>query len=328
MGAIGIPIDSLTEVVIGRDQRFARGEAMASLANSNLPGSETVLARVLEDPREKWAYRSAAAIALGRIFSPAAERILVRNLREESGPALLAVLRSLGSIGGPRALAAIDGLKLPSRHPAGRATAFAAALITHRYGLAGHDLRFPKPSELLAAPQRPHLRTIDISVLEKRQTRRVTEALKRYPYGIELSPTVSTRIACAGEVNVVCVNAEFVPGSSLSVLAERKALLAVAALQSPETGDYSVSYLVLTARRRASKTINILVTRCSGNAALAGTGQLADERLEFELHSIRRPGARAIKFRGALSGGVIHADEALSSAAGVSGKTPSRVVVV
>jgi hypothetical protein len=325
MASVNIPTEKLPNVVLGRDRAFARGEAMALLAASSQPQRESLLAEVLENRNEQPRYRSVAAITLGRVFTPTAEKLLIRNLKA-SEPMFADVLRSLGRIGGRETLVAIDALNLPESHRAHNAAVFAAALISHRLGFPGHDLPFPEEGRLLK-PATTEARLIDVGRMEGEPARAIIEALKRYPYGVEFEPGIATRFHCAGEENVVCVNREFTAAGSLARAAQRKVLLAVGALRSAETGDYSPSYLVLTSPGGTSGSVDIIITRCSGAYALAGTGRLAGDRLEFQLRSVRRPGARAISIRGVLANGIVQAAEAVSSTTRAPQKAALHAVV-
>jgi hypothetical protein len=317
-----IPLEALPDVVLGRDRRYPRAEAMARLAASSHPERESLLGRVLERPDDERRYRVVAAITLGRIDTPAAQQRLLGNLRDEQ-PALNEVLRSLGRIGDREALAAIESLKLPGDHPARGTAAWAASLISYRLGLSGHQLRMPTEAELLHRPADTVALRIDVRKLEPEAATVVVEALRRYPYGgVALDPASVTRLTCAGEVNIICMNRQFSGPGGLEKALERKAFVAVGALQSPETGDYSPSYLVMTHPTGAPGAVELIAPRCSGTFALAGTGRIAGDRAEFELRSVRRPGARSIFVRGAVVNGVIEAAEAVSSRT----KEPARIV--
>jgi hypothetical protein len=325
MAAGDIPFEKLPDIVLGRDRVYPRAEAMALLAASSHPQREALLAQVLENREDERQYRVVAAITLGRIFTPTAEALLTRNLHADE-PTLSEVLKSLGRIGGREALAAIDSLKLSGEHPASGAAGFAAALISYRLGLAGHDLPQPKESDLLH-PAAADARAIELEKMKAEPARLVIEALKRYPYGVEFEPDAVTLVQCAGEVNVICINREFSARGTLIDATRRKALFAVGALQSPETGDFSPSYLLLTSPSGTKGTVDMIVTRCSGAYAMAGVGRLAGDHGEFELRAVRRPGARAMVVRGTLVDGIVRAAEAMSSTTREPPRTVRRVVV-
>ena len=208
MAAGDIPIEKLPDIVLGRDRTFARAEAMALLAASSHPERESLLAQVLENPSDERQYRVVAAIALGRILTPTAETILIRNLKTDD-PTLPEVLKSLGRIGGREALAAIESLKLSEGHHALGASRFAASLVTYRLGIAGHDLPLPNEKDLLRAEGIAAQR-IELRKMEPESAKVVIDALRRYPYGgVEFDSGAVTHVHCAGETNVILINREF-----------------------------------------------------------------------------------------------------------------------
>jgi hypothetical protein len=326
MSSFVIPIEKVPDVVLGRNPKFARAEAIAQLAASDRADRETLLVQVLENASEARRYRIVAAIALGRVATPGAERSLLHNLLKTADDCFPEVLRSLGRIGGAEALAAIDALKLPAQHPASRTAAYAATLIAHRLGLPGHELPFPAETNLLHPPA-TQTRPIEFTPLEQATAGEVLDAMKRHPYGIAFDPAKLTRIQCAGETNIVCPNREFL-GTAAARLTERKAVLALGALQSPETGDYSVSYVFLVRPVPGmAGAIEIMAHRCSGMLSLAGTGRIVGARLEFELRSVRKPGAWATSVKGNVEDGRIQITEAVSSTIREKRREPGRLVV-
>jgi hypothetical protein len=336
--SVDVPIDRLPDVVLGRDRAFGRAKAMAQLAASQRPDREALLTQVLENTYEPRRYKAVAAIALGRIATPAAERILERNLSKTWDDAFAEVLRALGHIGGPEALEAIAALRLPPDHPDAATAAYAETLIAHRLGLPGYRLPPPAENELLPAPAEgaEGTRAVQSTPADPETARAVLDDLARQPYGIAFDAAALTLTRCAGEVNVICPNREF-RGPAVARLAGRNALLALVALRSAETGAYSVSYVVLAhpadgpnpaAARDPGEPdeapLAVSAHRCSGKLALAGTGRIAGDRLEVALRAVRHPGARAVSLRGVLDGGRFELSEALSSATRVRPRVPAR----
>jgi hypothetical protein len=289
---------------------------MAQLAASERSDRVTLLTQVLEKASEPRRYRAVAAIVLGRIATSASEEVLLRNLPNTADDCFPEVLLSLGRIGSAKALVAIDALKLSPQHPASARAAYSAALIAYRFRLPGHELPFPAEDDLLKLPATP--------ALEPAPARDVMDAMKRHPYGIAFDPAKLTRIRCAGETNIFCPNREFL-GTAVGELRERKGLMGLGVLQSPETGDYSVSY-VFFARPSRVGAIDIMAHRCSGTLALAGRGAVVGAQLEFELRAVRRPGALAISVKGAIQDGRLQITEAAVSTTRERRREPSRLI--
>jgi hypothetical protein len=319
-----VPTDKLPEVVLGRDRAYPRAQAMAELAASDRTDREALLSQVLDNSYEHRRYKAVAAIALGRIPTSAAENALLRNVTRISDETFPEVVLALGRIGGPSALEAIDALNLPPQHPGAGAAAYASALIAHRLGLPSHERPFPGNDEILR-PDPKESRPIEVAKAKPDIARKVLQDLQQYPYGIAFDPDTLTETRCDGEVNVFCPNREFL-GPAVVRLGERKAVLALGALRSEETGNYSVSYVVLS-RPSGAATVAIMVHRCSGKLSLAGTGRIVDGRLEFELYSIRQPGARAVLVTGTMENGLLRVSYAIRSTTRERARVPARRAV-
>lgn len=318
-----IPTKRLPNIILGNDPVFSRAEAMAQLAASKLHDRERLLGHVLEESSQPWRYRAVAAIVLGRIATAASEEILLRNLPNTAADSFPEVLLSLGRIGTAKALSAIDALNLSPQHPAWPKAAYAATLIAHRLRLPGHELPFPANADLLRPPV-IQTRRIEFKPLEAAVAQTVLDAMERQPYGITFDPTKMTRIRCGGEINIFCPNRKFL-GTAAASLRERKALFALGALKSPETGDYSVSYVFLT-RPSSTGAIEIMVHRSSGALALAGTGTIAGGQGKFQLRSVRRPGVFAISVKGAIGDRRVRITKAATSTTRERRREPGRLI--
>jgi hypothetical protein len=298
---------------LGRGGRLERGAAFGLLLRSDDPEREALLASVANDTRETPQERSAAVIALGHISTPKAEQLLRQMLATAPLRVLPDVLRSLGRIGSPAAIDAIDASVTSSVRPVADAARFAASLIAYRYRLPGHDLPIPPPNELLAVPSRD-ARPMDVGAAPRSEARAALASLVHEPYGIELAPGSLTQLRCGTDLHVLCVNREFVVRGAASSLLERKALLALAALQSREGDGYSVSYILLSTPSPTRDTIGLLAPRCTGHPALAGSAELNGDRLRLTLRSVDRPGARPLAIDGTLELGRVTILEAVVAA--------------
>lgn len=304
-----IPIDRLRDVVLGRDPAFARPEAFAALAASDLPDREQLLGTVLEESGERPDIRTAAAVALGRVATAESERVLLAALDEQTPRVLAEIARSLGRIGSERALSRVDGL-VRSAHPVvAGAARFGAALIAHRLGLPGHELPMPVPADLLTPPATSPTTPIEFRSEDAEQRRAILDDLRRYPLrGIEYDEEAMSRISCAGAVHALVFNREI--SRAAARLFERKALAGVVALRSPETDQYHLAQLILTVP--AGEAVNVQLATGSGALTLAGQGQPAGSSVEFTVSAVARPGALPVLINGTLDASAVVIGEAVA----------------
>ena len=318
MASQSVNLDRLLKAMRGGDVEIGRGEAFALLAASPYPQREELLGGVLQDHRESSAIRSGAAIALGRIPTHDSEQILLANLHAEEPMVQAEVLRALGRVGGRDAIAAIDSLGLPARDVA----EFATALIAHRLRLDGHDLTLPAEEHLLKIPGGTS-HPMRASTLTPEQTAKVSADLARQPCGIDYDQEKLVRLECAGRVNVVCPNRDLSTPDAIASLVQHKALAGVVALESPETGDHSISYLLLIAPSKSSDVVNIIAPRCSGRPGLVGTGDIAGDQLEFRLRAVERPGAFPMELAGEFSAVGLRFSQVVISLEQVASRRPA-----
>jgi hypothetical protein len=289
-------LEKICEAVAGKDLTIPRAAAFALLAASGYPEPERLLAAVLAESRESLPVRSAAAIALGRIQTVAAEQVLIDCIHKVDVQCLSHILRSLGRIGSFSALAAIDALNLPSDHPAYPAALFGSALICHRLGLSGHDLPFPREDQFLEIPGATG-RPIEFNSASRNHSERVVADLKQYPHGIDLDAASMMEMRYGRCVHTLCLSRELT-SAGLGRLLERKTIAALVAFPSPETGVHCVSFIVLTAPSKVDSEMSIWVLKSSGSIALAGTARMSEGGLHFLVKAVFRPGTFAIRLEG------------------------------
>lgn len=311
MTSPAIPDEKLPSVVLGKDRDYGRAQAIAQLGTSDRPDRESLLTQVLENSYESRRYRAVAASALGRIATPEAEEILLRNLPKTSDDSFRELVLSLGRIGGPEVLASIESLNLREDHPGADAAAFAASLIAYRWNLPGHEVPDPEPADLLHRPTTER-KQIDIGPADAATVRSVLRAIEQQPYGIAVDAQSLISARCAGQNNVICPNVELSRQDAES-FTRGKSILAIVAVQGAESEQYSLSSVVLS-RPAGPDALALTVHRNSGRLVMAGIARVSDGRLDFELAATRRPGARAIFIRGTIFEGGLVIDDAVSTA--------------
>jgi hypothetical protein len=319
---MAVPLERVVKVVQGRDMSMARSEAFVLLASSSFEGKERLLASVIEDVSEPLSIRSAAAVALGRIESRDAEDALLRLTAGADERVLPDVLRSLGPIASPAALSVLDGLIVTPGGPIDTAARYAAALISHRHRLPGHDLPFPDDAALMPAPAGSS-RPIDFRPTPTDRATQVLEDVARHPFaGFTSDPQRMSDIRCGNRPLTLCLNREVVGGGTVEGVTDSKAVLGLVALESPETGQHSVAYVILGAPASTPGMIELFVLRrSSGRLVLAGSAQ-DNGTLQFTLRSVSRPGASSVLLRGALEKGELRIEEAIASTLELPGREP------
>jgi hypothetical protein len=317
-----IPVDRLRDVVLGRDPEFARPEAFAALAASELPDREQLLETVLEQPSERPDVRTSAAVALGRVATSESEQALLANLDEQTPRVLAEITRSLGRIGSEAALSPLDKLVGSTERRVAEAARFGATLIAHRLGLPGHELPMPAESQLLRAPTPAASRPIDFKPMSAKERALILDDLRHHPFrDVEYDEGSITGISCAGAELALALNRE-ITASSERVF-QSKALTGVVALRSPETGEYSVWLVVLTAP--ADGAVNAQLMTNSGPLALAGQVRRAGGSGEFTLRSAVRPGALPMLISGVLQAGRVAVTQAVSGTVRERSRAPQHL---
>jgi hypothetical protein len=295
---------ALLAAVQGFAVGLSRVQAFVLLAASDDPEREVLLSGVLENPSEDSRLRAAAAIALGHILSDKSAELLAQALWTAPPEVLPDVLRSLGRVGRPDDLGEIDR-HLSSAHTLiAKAARFSAALISHRFGLDGHDLPPIDPSEIIAEPTGDE-RPLEVAKASSEEVRAVLASMAREPYGIELATNSLTEFRCGTEAHTLCLNHRLVEKGSAAALLERKSLVALAALRSREGAGHSVSYIVLASPSGQNGVVNLYAPLCAGVPALVGSARPSRHDIHFSLRSINRPGARGIFLDGRVEHGEI-----------------------
>ncbi len=312
-------LESIHVALNRKDPDLSPGEALGLLSPARFPEAVAVLTEVLEDPERHTPLRSGAAIVLGRIESADAERVLLRNVDRVPEPVRAEILRSLGQIGTLDALPAVLEARAKSEGATAETARFASILISCRFHLDIGEWPEVPPTDMLDVPAERQV-VVRADPPSPDRARQVLSDLQQYPSGgVRLSPENMVELRCRGETNVLCLNHEVSNENSADLLMRAPTLLAVVALESPETSEFSVSFVVLT--NPADESVRVAAFRCSGKLALAGVGRRTKEGLDFSLRSVARPGALPIEVRATFTGGRL---EVTSATAGVD-RLPARI---
>ena len=284
----------LRDAAMGNDPALPRARAMSLLAETDHPGKDGDLARILENEDEQFRLRYLAAMLLWRSGSRAALDVLIRATSVRDQQVLAGVFVALGRIGEQRALNAI----LKALPGAGGIAAdhgrFAATLIGYRLGLDGNDL--PEDETDLFEPLEGAARRFDVLRPSPDEAAIALRSLTREPFGIEYDADDVHEVRCGRAAWMFLFNREWT-ASGLRRLLDRKAFAGVVASRQEERRLYSVRSLILTSPVGGGG-IRIAVYTISGEHAFEGRAHVQDNAADFRVGAVRRPGAFPLLLEG------------------------------
>jgi hypothetical protein len=279
--------------------RASRRRAIAALPVVAAPDvAARTLAQVATDTGADDDVRTIAAESLGRVDSDATAAILVRLVRDEVPGVAGAAATALGrGAGAPADLATLADVARSRRGVVADRARFAAALIAHRFDVAGFDPQPLAHHEPLPATARARPATVtDATVAEAALARKtVAEAMPRLPLR---GPALQVR--CAGRTHMLLVADDAAPVfTAPSRFAERRRYVGQLAFRNPTNGRYSPGLAILATPGPAGVELGLY--RADGTVVLAGTGQLDAATFVASLTTTARPGAVAVSARGVVT---------------------------
>lgn len=301
-----------SRIVLGQDDSFPRGRAISMLAEGSRPDALSLLKQVLANTAEEPRFRRLAAIALWRLNTAEAREILLASLEEAKDPTLLdGLAKVLGRVGDERALKALEAARDRADGYLAEHIDFAASLIAHRLGLAGHDLAVPQATE--GVPRSPRGR-LELSPPSQEELDLFFKAVEQDPYDVALAKGKVWQIRCPAGLWMLALSERFA-ASSIDGLRQEKTVAGLIASKNNVDGRYSIAYLLFSSGDSQGKAVNLLIHRTTGEAAWAGTLQEGpDGQMEFSIHTVGRTGIVAIEVAGNWTkGGEIELSRGISS---------------
>lgn len=287
------------DALMGRGTAISRTQAVAELVAANHPNAHRDLEIVLKNPAEPPRLRALAALSLARLSSRQVEEILIEATDTRDEQVLAAVMRALGRVGEEKGLRAIEAAT-HAKGVAARQASFAAALISHRLGLEGHDLPVPSPAQLQKLPEAA-ARPFRMQRLTGADAEYAVLTLSREGFRIEYDEDSIHEIRCANNRWLVVFNREVTKGDGLTRLRDRKTFAGVWASYQEENETFSARFLMLTAPEGGGK-IRIHMHHLTGEPAFFGHGEVKRDSHPFSVRSVDGPGAFPILVEGRYLG--------------------------
>jgi hypothetical protein len=295
-----LPEQVLLDSVLGRDQSVSRARAINLMPSSQAPNRAELLRTVLENDGDDSKHRRLAAIALWRVNTAEAREALLAAAETVDDPSVLTgVVKSLGRVGDQRALAAIQAIRDRSEGTLAAQASFAASLISHRLGLPGNDLPVPRKYEKMP---RSNQGSIQLAAPAAEEVERFLEDFKNEPYDVDLSRESLRQVFCTGATWMLALSRDFAAVDH-AALRQRKSVAGLLASKNPESGRYSVAFLLFTAPGEGKDQVDVLIHRSTGEQAWAGAITSGGQgKASFAIHTAGRLGIVPIEVEGVLSG--------------------------
>jgi len=281
--------DELREIAAGRREgRVPRARAVTALARARLPDSDRLLGAVLGDETAPASVRAVAAAGLAHLATAEAVAGLTAATRASNPAILAAAATGLARVGDTPALAALVDMQNRTAGPLRQLAAFAAAVIAHRLGVEGHDLRPPSDAAYVEIPSgvpRPQ-----VDELPDEEARECVGSLREEPLGIEYAERPVYKITCDRGAWMLVFNRAVLEQGALTLLPQRKLVFSVLARKRADASGYSAGCYVLTAPAD-SDSVHVFVPTVAGQLYWGGTARLEQDGVRARVRALARSGA-------------------------------------
>jgi hypothetical protein len=293
----------LKEIVRGTtvpDRPYSRARAVSALVQREQSAEVAgLLAQVMANPNETMAARLAAAASLELIPLPETQSALIAHLDEADPLVRLRVIRSLGAIGDEEALAALERAKVPATDAGRRQLAFSQAVVAHRLGRPGRQLRFREGVDR-RTPARKELIALTLRPIRKATILKERKALRGTDFGMEVSSRAGFILRAGDAQWTVFVNRDLVALTGFSRMFARPWITALLARYDERTKSTAVQYVVLTDPDHDGA--KIMVARPDGELFYTGHATKRGSGLfSFAMLDVERPGTAPTKVTGHLT---------------------------
>ena len=291
-----IPEQKIREALADFDQVEWASLALKTL-NQRLPEKGLIEARtILKDPQAPERLRSVASVELGKHSDAASEEILIDTLKSASPGLLKHVTRSLGRIGGQKALEELEKVKVPDDTPAGVALRFAKTLISYRIGSNAYLLKPSREVQRLQ-PATTERTNIEFSEIGKEKIQSALTAVRRQLPAIDVDVKSGLRFMCGASEHWVLLNADVAKTGPADTLRKRPFIAGAILKYRVCSEHYSLDEYILT-NGSGKDEITLIGVRGSGVMVHAGVVSIRGRAARFELRSSNPPYSRPIDLSG------------------------------
>lgn len=288
----------LRKLISPASEEPVAAQALKALLQARPRDAAELAAEVLANGRFGPTVRSVAAIELGKSAQPENESVLIKAIGSSEPQVLRHVLKSIGRIGGDKALERLAKFEPPASDPVVEALNFARILLAYRAGSTRFLVRPPSGSEL----RPPAVETafpLEVKACNSKRLEPMLDALSRQLPATELSLRSGLAVTCGSEYLVLLSNkAE----ESIFRRLERSFIAGAIFKYRPCPEHHSLDAYLLSSPREDGSS-HIFGMRPSGTMVLAGKASAMDRRAVFEVTTTRSPHFRRVRLTGELAEG-------------------------
>jgi hypothetical protein len=318
---VSITEHRLREALAGRDSVVSSERAVSLLGSTELPAKVELLQAVLEGANEYPHVRRLAAIQLGLLNRPRSQAALLQALGESDARVLGGIVKALSWIGSADTYEPVLSVyRRASGTLAGQAE-FAARLIAHRHGLEGvglPPLRLPASIDFQEAVQQP----VEIATAPADSAHLCLESIASRSFSLPLDATHIYRLRCQRGEWMLLFHSDLIH-SGPSPFPRSRSIPAAIATWIPESGKYSVAFLVLSEPAAVAESNRLIVCRSSGPPIFSGETRFEGDRSFFSISALVRAGAFPLLFEGSFQSGLLLVKTALSGPVVIPKSRPS-----
>jgi hypothetical protein len=287
-----IPEQKIREALADFDKVEWASLALKTL-NQRSPEKGLIEARtILKDSKAPERIRSVASVELGKHRDDTSEEVLIDTLKSASPALLKHVAKSLGQIGGQKALEELEKVKVADNTPAGVALRFAKTLISYRIGSNAYLLKPTREVQRLQ-PATTQLTNIEFNEIGKENLQAALPAVRRQLPAIDVDPKSALRFMCGASEHWVLLNTDVA-----KIGLRNRPFIAGAILKQRVCSEHhSLDEYILT-NGGGKDEITLIGVRGSGVMVHAGVVHIRDRAVKFELRSNNPPYSRPIDLTG------------------------------
>jgi hypothetical protein len=301
-------LEELYDILAGRSQRLLPVVALSALRRKSYPEERKVadLRRILLDDEASSRLRTAAAVELARLGTPAARNVLLVEVEAKDE-----VMRRSVQIG-QRELARLHGWAVPAPKERREVLSTPQGVMARETGpILGINAERAQPITK---------RKADPATAE-----RIVSDLNAETPGLALADDMAYTVRCAGRT-LAFVAAQGIAALIRTAEAPTEPIVVgvVAVRETVETGKWTAHFYLLAGRGEKDGEFVLRVVATTGQVVMVGTGRLVDGRADFSLRSVAGPGNAPAEVNGSYRAGRMQWTEARSETQVVQQHTPGR----